>query len=379
MAAEHLKMFQAMQGLTAGNKSALLATVVRVSGSAYRSLGARMLTLPNGQRIGSLSGGCIEGEIAKKAWWWTEGGRAYLRRYDTALDGDDSGYGLACNGSIEVLVERISANDVYSSLTLLEDIYRRRVQCVIALVFEVEADGKVSICGRAVLAEDGTMRGALSCDARSLILPRMSVAMRDCVSSRMSLDIGGSPCEVMLEFVSPPPQLVVCGAGFDAVPLVRFAADLGWRVLVCDGRADLAKVERFPEADRVFALGSISDLNRIQDDDRTACVIMTHSYEQDHALLLYWLPRGLRYLGILGARSRTREMLDQIEVPFDAGSVYAPAGLDIGSETPEEIALSIVAEIRACFANRGGGSLRDRSGTIHLRLERAQAETPLAS
>src|ERR1700692_671978 len=100
MAAEHLKMFQAMQGLAAGNKSALLATVVRVSGSAYRSLGARILILPNGQRIGSVSGGCIKGEIAKKAWWWTEGGRAYLRRYDTALEGDDSGYGLACNGSI---------------------------------------------------------------------------------------------------------------------------------------------------------------------------------------------------------------------------------------------------------------------------------------
>jgi xanthine/CO dehydrogenase XdhC/CoxF family maturation factor len=148
---------------------------------------------------------------------------------------------------------------------------------------------------------------------------------------------------------------------------------------VCDGRADLAKAERFPEADKVFALGSISDLNRNQHDDRSACVVMTHSYEQDHVLLSYWLPRGLRYLGILGARSRTREMLDQIEVPFDAGSVYAPAGLDIGSETPEEIALSIVAEIRACFANRAGGSLRDRSGSIHLRLEQAQAKTTVAS
>jgi xanthine dehydrogenase accessory factor len=379
MAAEHLKMFQAMQGLAAGNKSALLATVVRVSGSAYRSLGARMLILPNGQRIGSVSGGCIEGEIAKKAWWWTEGGRAYLRRYDTALEGDDSGYGLACNGSIDVLVERISADDVHSPLALLEDIYCRRAQGVIASMFEVEADGKVSIRGRAVLAEDGTMCGDLSFDARSFILPCMSVAMRDGVSSRMTLDIGGSPCEVVLEFVPPPLQLVVCGGGFDAVPLVRFAADLGWRVLVCDGRADLAKPDRFPEADRVFALGSISDLSRVPHDDCTACVIMTHSYEQDHALLSYWLPRGLRYLGVLGARSRTREMLDQMDVPFDAASVYAPAGLDIGSETPEEIALSIVAEIRACFANRGGGSLRDRSGTIHLRLEPAQAETPLAS
>jgi xanthine dehydrogenase accessory factor len=379
MAAEHLKMFQAMQGLAAENEPALLATVVRVSGSAYRSLGARMLILPNGQRIGSVSGGCIEGEIAKKAWWWTEGGRAYLRRYDTSLEGDESGYGLACNGSIDVLVERISAGDVYSPLALLETIYRRRVQGVIASVFEVEADGKVSIRGRVVLAEDGTIRGDLSCDARSVVLPLMRVAMLDGVSSRMAIDIEESPCEVTLEFVQPPPQLVVCGAGFDAVPLVRFAADLGWRVLVCDGRADLAKPQRFPEANRVFALGLISDLKSIQDDGRTACVIMTHSYEQDHALLSYWLPRGLRYLGILGARSRTREMLDQMDVPFDAASVYAPAGLDIGSETPEEIALSIVAEIRACFANRGGGSLRDRSGSIHLRIEQAQAETTVAS
>ncbi len=372
MAAEYLKMFQAMKGLATADE-AVLATVVRVSGSSYRSLAARMLILPDGQRIGALSGGCIEGEISKKAFWWTEGGRAYLRRYDTALQGDDDGYGLACNGSIDVLVERISANDVHSPLALLEDMYRRRVQGVIASVFCVEPNGTARIRGRMVLGEDVDISGNLRGEAQTVILPHMRAAMRERVSSRMACDIGGSPCEVMLEFVQPPLQLVVCGAGFDAVPLVRFAEGLGWRVLVCDGRADLAKAERFPEAARVFALGSTSDLKGVQVDDRTACVIMTHSHEQDLAFLSYWLPRGLRYVGILGASARTREMLDQIDFPFDPACVYAPAGLDIGSETPEEIAFSIVAEIRACFANREGGSLRDRSGSIHLRPEETQA------
>lgn len=369
MSAENLKMFDAMRELAARDRDAgvaVLATVVRISGSAYRAMGARMLVLPDGQRIGSVSGGCIEGEIAKKGWWWTENGAAYLRRYNTALDADGDEYGLACNGSIDVLVERISADDAHlpfaSPLDMIADIYARRVRSVIATVFEVGPDGRASIPQRLVLGDDGATRGNLSDEMKSLILPHMRAALDQRISSRIAL--GGY--EVALELVEAPLQLILCGAGFDAVPVVRFAAQLGWRVVVCDGRADFATPQRFPDADRVIALRSAADFAELPRDDRTACVIMTHSHDQDSALLRYWLPRRLLYLGILGARSRTRQMLDEIDFPFDTSNIYAPAGLDIGAETPEEIALSIVAEIRACFAGRAGGPLRDRGSSIHV-------------
>jgi xanthine/CO dehydrogenase XdhC/CoxF family maturation factor len=241
MSAELLSMFRAMQQMISENKSAVLATVVGVSGSTYRSLGARMLILPNGQRIGSVSGGCIEGEIVKKGWWWTEGGRAYLRHYDTSLEADDSGYGLACNGSIDVLVERVFPGNIHSPLAMLEDVYRRRVNHVFATVFVAKSDGGAWILARFALDNAGNCAGEMDGDMAAAVLPYMRAAMANRVSSRMSLEVAGSSCEVVLEFVEPPLQLVVCGAGFDAVPLVRFAAQLGWRVIVCDGRADLAK------------------------------------------------------------------------------------------------------------------------------------------
>lgn len=375
MPAEYLKMFAAMEALASESGVAILATVVRVSGSAYRSIGARMLMLPDGQRIGAVSGGCIEGEIAKKGWWWTESG-AYLRCYDTTLEGD--GHGLACNGSIEVLVERVTANAPQSPLTMVKGVYESRVRSVMATAFIVEADGHASRPQRLVLGEDGAIRGNLSDEVRACVLPHMRAALEQRISCRITIDVSGTAWEVVLELAEPPLQLIVCGAGVDAVPLVKFAAELGWRVIVCDGRADFAKSRRFPEADRVFRLRTSADLESIQHDDRTACVIMTHSHEQDSALLAYWLPLRLSYLGVLGARSRTQQMLDEVDLPFDATAIYSPAGLDIGSDTPEEIALSIVAEIRACFANRSGAPLRERAGSIHVSSAGSASTTSVA-
>ena len=270
----------------------------------------------------------------------------------------------------DVLVERVKTDDPESPLNLLNDIYLRRKRSVIATLFEKRPNGQANIFGRAVLTENTPLlrtTTAVNAEQAAAVAPYLQSALVDQISSYVSLRIGGVTCEALLEVVEAPLQLIICGAGFDAVPVVKFAAELGWRVTVCDGRADLAKPQRFQDAQRVVALGSIGELESIQDDDRTACVIMTHSYEQDRSLLSYWLPRKLPYLGILGARSRAQDMLLETGIPFDASNVYAPAGLDIGSESPEEIALSIVAEIQACFRNRRGTPLRDRSGSIHVR------------
>jgi xanthine/CO dehydrogenase XdhC/CoxF family maturation factor len=173
------------------------------------------------------------------------------------------------------------------------------------------------------------------------------------------------------ERIVPPPALWIFGAGDDAQPLVEFAYDLGWRVVVSDGRSNLARPERFPHAHRVVALTPENAATLVEEiGPEDAVVLMTHSYEQDRALLARLLPQRLGYLGILGPRSRTMHILGQIlEQPEKPGSgtvrmtldealarLYSPVGLDISAHTPAAIALSIAAEVQAALASRAAGS-----------------------
>lgn len=169
-------------------------------------------------------------------------------------------------------------------------------------------------------------------------------------------------------------RLLVCGAGTDAIPVVRLATAVGWLVTVVDHRPSFATPERFPEAERVIGLDA-SQMERalasaVRLEEFAAAVVMAHAAAHDRARLheLLGVP-SLRYLGVLGPRRRTLELLEgssaaeKVDVP---PNVYAPVGLDLGAETPEEIALSIVSEIAAVLAGRAGGSLRERGGPIHV-------------
>ncbi len=174
-----------------------------------------------------------------------------------------------------------------------------------------------------------------------------------------------------VECVKPLISLVILGAGNDAIPLTKIAAVLGWNITVVDGRPSYASAERFPSANKIIIAKPEQVLNNLEINEWTAFVLMTHNYNYEITFLEELLPLQIAYIGILGPRKKLERMLDELETngttitPRNLETIHGPVGLDIGSETSEEIALSIIAEIKAVFSARKGYSLKYKTNVIH--------------
>jgi xanthine dehydrogenase accessory factor len=282
-----------------------LATLVRTRGSTYRKPGARLLVDTRGGTLGVLSGGCLEEEIARH-------GVNVIRKGVPELVAFDTRRLYGCNGFIEILVEKIPAADSADNLlTLLAKKMSRRELCRIRTRFEGENPGSELLSNDALVIEGpGTF----------------------------------------LHTIRPPVRLLVFGNGPELEPIQAFVDNLKW------------VVEHLPHP---------SDLSNVfVPDDQTAALVMTHNFGRDLAALNRLLPLRLPYLGLLGPRKRHAELLGMLQgyrelEPSCIADLYAPAGLDIGSEAPEEIALSIVSEVAAVLSKRHGGFLRERVRAIH--------------
>ncbi len=340
-----------------GARGGVLATVVHVRGSAYRRPGARMLLLEGGRRVGSISGGCLEGEIAQKAWWYTESGQPTVRVYDTASDGDAVWeFGLGCNGVVQVLLERVDAAEPRALFEFLE---LHRANGTPAVVATVIRGGAAPAGSKLFFDEEWIKGGALAgCCLETAILPHLCAALRESKSRFVHLD----DAEVFVEWFGPPLHLAIFGAGHDAIPLVAMAKLFGWRVAVADGRPAYATRERFPQADDVKVMSGNDLLQGLAISSHSAVVMMTHNYPLDERLLPGILAARPWYLGMLGPKSRTENLFGGQRIP---PSVHGPVGLDLGGETPESIAVSIVSEIQAALHQRCGGMLRLRKAPIH--------------
>jgi xanthine/CO dehydrogenase XdhC/CoxF family maturation factor len=311
---------------------AVLATLVHVAGSSYRRPGARLLLLPDGTRVGSISGGCLEEDVLARARRVLASGASEIAVYDTTSENDLVwGVGLGCQGVVQIVLERIEVARPAWVAALATNLRQRRATDLAV--------------GWGKTRPSGT---------------RLAVT---------AADRGDEPD--FRETIAAPPALVICGAGDDAQPLVRLAKELGWHVSVSDTRAAYATPERFPGADRVMAAPVPECCRGFADDDRTFVVVMTHRYADDREYLRELLPRALPYLGQLGPRKRTDRLLEELArtgttmEPAYLAKLHAPVGLDLGGGTPETVALAIVAEIQARLAGHAGGSLRDRPGPIH--------------
>ena len=363
-------MMAAYSAVQAAGGVCVLVTVVGTRGSSYRSPGARMLILPDGSRIGAVSGGCLEGELCRRAHWWTSESPAVLKTFDTSTQEDNEGFGLGCGGGIDLLLERLTRDEAISErlerdagathpLLAQQHVTESRAARAVAVVLEPTAASSFRVGERFAL--DGVPQ-----------YPEMAGLLRSCVEIGYSFTaelregvLAG--CRVFFESLAPPVQLVVCGAGTDAQPVVAQAAALGWSVVVLDQRADFARESRFPDAASVIVAKDAAALDGLRLDGRTAAIVMSHSFAQDTFFLESLLRQPLGYLGVLGSRRRTLDLLARLGRDAMPPAVHAPAGLDIGAETPEQIALSILSEIQATFAGRPGGALRDRDGSIHGR------------
>jgi xanthine/CO dehydrogenase XdhC/CoxF family maturation factor len=338
-----------------GAPDAVLATVVHVQGSAYRRPGARLLLLPDGRRIGSVSGGCLESDVARKAWWLTNTGRPAVRIYDTRSDDDAVfEFGLGCQGVVHVLFERLRAPGTQGLLNFLASARSARRGAAVA----------TAVAGPR-LGERVFFDGALTAD-RSW--PEAVACAREAFTRQKSFFAHAGETDLFVEWIGPPPSVVIFGAGHDAVPLVATLAQLGWHVTVADGRPAYAQAARLPGADRVVLLPSRDPAASIEFGREALVLLMTHDYALDARLLPGLAARRPAYLGVLGPAARMERLRAETGV---TALVHAPAGLDIGAETPEGIALAIAAEMQAVIAGRAGGMLRHRQSKIYDPVEEA--------
>lgn len=349
-----------------------MATVMKVRGSAYRRPGARMLMTAAGRIAGMISGGCLENDARERAREVMATGISRLVTYDSAAPEDIVfGLGLGCNGIVQVLIEPLTAGDDTNVLAFLAACIARRQMGRIATIFQSE---NVPLGARVLRWPDGRVTSSCDDPAVSAALVK---ALQENVARRTAvrgIDLpDGSSAGVLIETVAPPVPLTIFGAGDDAIPLAQMAKLVGWHVTVIDARPAYATPERFPTADAVHCLRPESLLvsPEVVFPPESMVMIMTHNFTHDRALLRVLMPRALRYLGILGPKSRTQRLLDELAdegFPFTGEALehlHGPAGLDIGAETPEEIAVSIIGEMQAVLAQRHGGALRDRTAPIH--------------
>jgi xanthine/CO dehydrogenase XdhC/CoxF family maturation factor len=342
--------------LAARGEEGVLATVVAVEGSTYRRPGARLLVGRDGDWVGGVSGGCLEGDLVRKAWWRTAHGPAVVA-YDSTTDDDTIWQlGLGCNGVVRVLLERIGPTQP-DPLAFVRRCFEERIRGVLATVVRAEPASSLVTGQRFAFAEDADREGPEAVRATAA----------DCLnrdrSRTTTIAVAGGEAEVFFEVVRPPVRLAIFGAGFDAVPLVAAGRALGWHVVVA------ARRPRSIQADEVIAGDPATACDRLRLDGRTAAVVMNHHYPDDTAALAALLRSPVRYIGVLGPRERTERILAQIgETELDhLDRLHAPVGLDVGADAPEEIAAAVVSQVIAVFAERAAGHLRDRPGPIHRR------------
>lgn len=348
------------------NKQMALVTVVRVDGSSYRRPGARMLVTDDRIVTGAISGGCLEGDALQKAQFAMFQQKNKLEIYDTTDDGNNRlGIQLGCNGIVYILFEPIDIRDPNNPVNLLRKISAQRKDAVLVTLFN---ENRTAI-------QSGTI-GFFSTGQNYFLNEEVRSLKSTCIKSLENKysfvqNIGGKG-EVLFQFVPPAVHLVIVGAGNDAQSLVGIASFMGWQITVIDGRPDYATKERFSWANKVIVSRPAEILSGFDSDRHTAIVLMTHNYNYDLAVLGKIIHTDCSYIGLLGPKKKLHKMLDELkekEIRADdvtLQKIYGPVGLDIGAETAEEIAVSIIAEIKAVFSGRKGSFLKDRKTEIHI-------------
>ena len=353
---------------------AALATVVRVEGSSYRRAGARMLVLDDGTYLGGISGGCLEGDALRRAQKGIMLGRSSVITYDTTQDDDyQIGVGLGCEGIIDVLFTPLRPDDAANPLRILAGLTEIRQPEILLTVTAAPDPGLLgrtvvspAAAGVEVVELGRTFEGLLPIGGGEVIA-QLEADIRQCLLDRTSRSVKYGEITIFIEVLLPAIHLVAYGGNYDIRTLLQQSKELGWDSTIV---LNTSRVDR----------GLIGSATRVMDskdpglpfiDAYTAVLLMSHDYRTDLLNLRKVLPSSASYIGLLGPRKRADKIFDALAAEgsppgeSDLQRIYAPAGLDIGAATPEEIALSILAEIRSHFSGRNGMPLRLREGSIY--------------
>ncbi len=354
--------------LSAADRDAAIACVVKISGSAYRRPGARFLIADDGSTLGGISGGCLEEDVRQAGLAVIEDGECRLLHYETG-DDDEAlwGLGLGCDGAVDIFVAPSTRPGFPEAADQLR-----------TLLTQDNAFAAVTVLGKT--SSSGTAAGTQTpIDGRMLILganPNLAAstgdagvdeallaAANDAADAGVSRTVLVDGVRAFVEVFEPPPYLIICGAGDDAMPMVRSAADAGFRVLVVDHRPAYLAAERFPTAWRlVEALPD--DVLEIPAGGDTFVVLKTHNLARDKAWARRFLAAPIPYLGLLGPRARCEEIAEEA-AEDDRERIFAPIGLDLGAEGPEQVGLAVVSELLAVRSRRSPGHLKNRKAPIH--------------
>ena len=351
------------------NRQAALATVVKVSGSSYRSSGARMLITDDGKWVGSISGGCLEGDALRKARMVMSNKQPMTVTYDTREESNQNlGISLGCNGVIDVLIEPFSEN--YLPTQFFEPIIQRNEPVAMATIFR----GENSVGEKIWCDPTGIIQSTISdLNLREQLRLQLNEVFELKKSFAQKMIIPSGEVEVFLEWIQPSVSVLIFGGGFDARPVSQLAKTLGWEVQVTDECVAHIAPIFFPGVDKL-SLCQRDFIDRdFQITNYTACVLMSHNYEYDRDVLKKVIHSPAPYIGILGPRKRFDKMRDEFRkdgwelTEEQLARIHSPIGLDIGAEAADEIAVSIIAEIQSVFAKRPAGFLKQLPGPIHQR------------
>jgi xanthine/CO dehydrogenase XdhC/CoxF family maturation factor len=361
---ESKQIIETYKSYLESGRHAALATVVRVEGSAYRRPGARMLIMEDGKWQGSISGGCLEGDALKKARQLMKGSSPELLTYDTTEKGAHALYlGLGCHGKIEILLEPLHPEDSNNPLLSLNGFFKREREGVLATVFN---SNRLPLGTRYLYYESDPLAHGWNAYADGFAKALAAGKSTNYLFEQEE----DEHTDIFFEYLHPGLELHVFGAGLDVVPVSEFAKILGWKVIVYDNCVAHLAPARIPKADALLNIDVCQSQQAFKGGRFSAALVMSHNYKFDANALKFLLDKPVQYVGLMGPRARFERMeqeFPELAAYRESNRLFSPIGLDIGAENPEEIALSIISEIKSFFAGRSGQSLRERDRPINDR------------
>ncbi|MBN8203142.1 XdhC family protein [Bacillus sp. NTK034] len=343
------------------NEKAILATIIDKKGSSYRQVGAKSLIFSDGSAYGVLSGGCIEQDLLEHARDVFETGEPKQIIYDLRNDHNVPwGLGVGCNGVITVL------------LSLIDPVNNRKSAVKQFKVLKQQSLSKEPYPVCTVIKSSNHNALLPGTILENIELPLFKI-MSSGILENYSIEVDGKKetVTIFLETITPMPHIIIFGAGPDASSLIDQLKFLHWRVTIVDHRPGYLNKDNFPYADELNLVPQGEFPEDLNASENSYAIIMTHHYEQDLVYLKGLLQQNLSYIGLLGPKRRFNNLKKDLQaqgfmIPAKAAEkIYSPIGLDIGSETPEEIALSIAAEIMAHKNKTSSQSLKWKKDSIH--------------